>query len=100
MSEEYDEGYVPIEHGPHIDGADDYYKQQLVTDGGNKKGAARALGVTILRACLVSPLLVTALALTITVVGAPIGVPLMFGLCAWATKPIRSHPVCNVKGDA
>lgn len=87
----YDEFYVPPDTGAHIDGV-----------GGipTKDSIARPFGLTILRSLAAAPVLLLGLLLCLTIIGIPIGLPIIYAAGMWANKPLRKHPLLNIKGDA
>jgi len=54
----------------------------------------------MMRAFLVSPATLTGLALCFTLIGIPLGFPLIVAVNAWATRPLRNLPTLNIQGDA
>jgi hypothetical protein len=55
---------------------------------------------TGLRIVICMPIGLVILLLFVSVIGIPLGFAIGLAVGAWCTKPLRRHPVFNVKGDA
>ena len=66
----------------------------------NKHSAGKAFYAVIGRAFLCIPLGAVALGLTLTIVGAPLGIPLLLVLGKWIAKPLQQHPNFRIPTQA
>lgn len=59
-----------------------------------------ALGLTLARAAVASPVMLLGLALCLTFIGIPLGFPILLGTSLWITRPIRRLPTMNYNNDS
>lgn len=74
-----------------------FFKRNVTNFGDDQLRIHKVLAGMIVRMVLVLPIGAVGIVLCVTVIGLPLGIPIMMWVGAFCSKPIRKHPAFNIE---